>query len=78
MFRHLMRGLAATLALIAVFYAVLGYAGSADMFGDHHRWRGMNKGPKDFGLRGETVSFQFRDGIRLKASTRRFSGRGRL
>jgi len=37
------------------------------MFGDHPRWHGINRGPADFGLRGETVSFTSQDGIALKA-----------
>jgi len=37
------------------------------MFGDHPRWREMNRGPANFGLRGETVSFTSQDGIPLKA-----------
>ena len=37
------------------------------MIGDHPRWRGMNKGPQDFGLLGEAVSFRSTDGIPLKA-----------
>jgi hypothetical protein len=59
--------LAAFAALVVLFYAVAGYLGSADMFGDHPRWRGMNRGPADFGLRSETVSFDSKDGIPLKA-----------
>jgi pimeloyl-ACP methyl ester carboxylesterase len=50
-----------------IFYAVLGYLSSAGMFGDHPRWRGMNRGPADFGLRSETVAFDSTDGIPLKA-----------
>ena len=61
------RGLTAIASLVALFYAVVGYLGSADMFGDHPRWRGMNRGPADFGLRSETVSFDSKDGIPLKA-----------
>ena len=37
------------------------------MFGDHPRWHGINRGPADFGLRGETVSLTSQDGIPLKA-----------
>jgi pimeloyl-ACP methyl ester carboxylesterase len=61
------RGLAAIAILVVLFYAVAGYLGSADMFGDHPRWRGMNRGPADFGLLSETVSFDSTDGIPLKA-----------
>ena len=60
-------GLAAIATVVVLFYGVAGYLGSADMFGDHPRWRGMNRGPADFGLRGETVSFDAKDGIPLKA-----------
>jgi hypothetical protein len=61
------RGFAALVSGVALFYALLGYADSADMFGNHPRWRGMNRGPADFGLRGETVSFDSTDGVSLKA-----------
>jgi uncharacterized protein len=61
------RGFAAVAALVVLFYVVVGYVGSADMFGDHPRWRGMNRGPADFGLLSETVSFDSTDGIPLKA-----------
>jgi len=63
----LVRGLVALAALLVVFYAVAGYLSSADMFGDHPRWRGMNRGPADFELRSQTVSFDSTDGIPLKA-----------
>ncbi len=61
------RGLVAAAAVLVVFYVVAGYLSSADMFGDHPRWRGMNRGPVDFRLRSETVSFDSTDGIPLKA-----------
>jgi pimeloyl-ACP methyl ester carboxylesterase len=60
-------GLVAIATVIVLFYGVAGYLGSADMFGDHPRWRGMNRGPADFGLRSETVSFDAKDGIPLQA-----------
>ena len=60
-------GFAAIATVVVLFYGVAGYLGSADMFGDHPRWRGMNRGPADFGLRSETVSFDAKDGIPLKA-----------
>jgi hypothetical protein len=41
------RGLAAIATVVVLFYGVAGYLGSADMFGDHPRWRGMNRGPAD-------------------------------
>lgn len=65
--RRLVRWLLAVLGVVLLFYAAVGYFGSADMFGDHSRWRGMNRGPADFGLRSETVSFNSTDGIPLKA-----------
>jgi alpha-beta hydrolase superfamily lysophospholipase len=37
------------------------------MFGNHPRWRGMNRGPADFGLLAETISFPAQDGISLNA-----------
>jgi hypothetical protein len=57
----------AALATVVLLYGVAGYLGSTDMFGDHPRWRGMNRGPADFGLRNETASFDATDGIPLKA-----------
>lgn len=64
---HFARVLAATVVIAGLSYTVVGYLGSADMFGDHPRWRGMNKGPADFGLSGERVSFESTDGVHLKA-----------
>jgi pimeloyl-ACP methyl ester carboxylesterase len=61
------RGFVAIATVVVLFYAVAGYLGSANMFGDHACWRGMNRGPADFGLRSETVSFDAIDGIPLKA-----------
>jgi pimeloyl-ACP methyl ester carboxylesterase len=60
-------GLAALSVAALLLYAVVGYLGSADMFGDHPRWRGMNRGPADFGLLSETVSFDSTDGVPLRA-----------
>jgi len=53
--------------LALLFYATVGYLGSASMIGENPRWRGMNRGPRDFGLNGETVSFRSQDGVALKA-----------
>lgn len=61
------RGLWAIVIIASLFYSVAGYLGCSDMFGDHPLWRGMNRGPADFGLRSETVSFQSMDAIPLKA-----------
>jgi pimeloyl-ACP methyl ester carboxylesterase len=60
------RVVAAIAAVVVLFYAAAGYLGSTDMFGNHPRWRGMNRGPADFGLHSETVSFDSIDGIPLK------------
>ena len=59
-------GIAALSVMALLFYAFIGYLGSADMFGDHPRWRGMNRGPAYFGLRSDAVSFDSTDGIPLK------------
>jgi pimeloyl-ACP methyl ester carboxylesterase len=59
--------LGTTATVVVLFYAIAGYLGSANMFGDHPRWRGMTRGPSDFGLRSESVSFDSTDGIPLKA-----------
>ena len=61
------RWLAVPIALLVLFYAVVGYFGSGLLIGDHPRWRGMNRGPKDLGIQGEVVSFQATDGVPLKA-----------
>ena len=64
----LLRGGIAGIAIVVVlFYAAAGYMGSARMFGDHPRWRGMNRGPADFGLTSQTLSFHSQDGIPLRA-----------
>lgn len=52
---------------VFLFYAAVGYLVSSFMIGENPRWRGMNRGPQDFGLKGETVSFSSQDGIALKA-----------
>ena len=59
--------LMAAAVVLLLFYGLVGYWGCADMFGDHPRWRGMDRGPVDFGLRAETVSFNSQDGIALRA-----------
>ncbi len=55
--------LAVPIGLLALFYGVVGYLGSGQMIGDHPRWRGMDREPRDFGLLGETVSFRSTDGF---------------
>jgi pimeloyl-ACP methyl ester carboxylesterase len=58
--------LALPIGLLTLFYAVVGYFGSGLMIGYNPRWHGMNKGPQDFGLQSEVVSFQATDGVPLK------------
>jgi pimeloyl-ACP methyl ester carboxylesterase len=64
---HPGRWIAALVGGLLLFYGVLGYLGSASYIGENPRWRGMNRGPQDFGLKGEVVSFRSQDGISLKA-----------
>lgn len=59
--------LAIPLALVFLFYGVVGYFGSGMMIGENPRWRGMNRGPEDFGLASETVAFSATDGVPIKA-----------
>jgi hypothetical protein len=49
-----------------VFYGVAGYLCTASQIGENPRWRGMNRGPQDFGLTGDVVSLHSTDGILLK------------
>jgi pimeloyl-ACP methyl ester carboxylesterase len=59
--------LAVPIVLLALFYVVVGYFGSGLLIGYNSRWHGMNRGPRNFGLQSETVSFQATDGVPLKA-----------
>lgn len=59
--------IAIPLALVVLFYGAVGYFGSGLMIGENPRWRGMNRGPQDFGLASETVSFNATDGVPIKA-----------
>jgi fermentation-respiration switch protein FrsA (DUF1100 family) len=61
------RWLAVPIGLLALFYAGVGYWGSGLLIGDNPRWRGMNRGPQDYGLKSETVAFSATDGVPLKA-----------
>jgi pimeloyl-ACP methyl ester carboxylesterase len=54
-------------AVLLLFYGIAGYLCSASLIGENPRWRGMNRGPWDFGLKSETVSLRSTDGILLKA-----------
>ncbi len=53
--------------LILLFYGTLGFAATSVLIGDNPRWRGMNRGPADFGLSAETVSLRTGDGVPLRA-----------
>jgi pimeloyl-ACP methyl ester carboxylesterase len=61
------RWLVILVGLLVLFYGGVGYWGSGLMIGENPRWRGMNRGPKEFGLAGETVAFSATDGVPLKA-----------
>jgi fermentation-respiration switch protein FrsA (DUF1100 family) len=61
------RWLVLLVGLPALFYGGVGYWCSGLMIGENPRWRGMNRGPQDFGLVGETVSFSATDRVPLKA-----------
>jgi pimeloyl-ACP methyl ester carboxylesterase len=61
------RWLAFLISFLVVFYGVVGYWGSGLMIGEHPRWRGMNRAPRDVGIQGEAVSFPSLDGVPLKA-----------
>jgi pimeloyl-ACP methyl ester carboxylesterase len=52
---------------LVLFYGVEGYLGCASMIGENPRWRGINRGPQDFGLKGEVVSLRSQDGLSLRA-----------
>ncbi len=54
-------------ALAVLFYTAEGYFNTASSIGENPRWRGINRGPADYGLAGETVAFSSTDGIALKA-----------
>lgn len=58
---------ALAVVLILLFYGAMGFAVTTVLIGDHARWRGMNRGPADFGLQAETVSFRTSDGVLLRA-----------
>jgi pimeloyl-ACP methyl ester carboxylesterase len=61
------RSIVALLAVLILFYGMAGYLFSASYIGENPRWRGINRGPRDFGLQGDTVSFRSEDDIALKA-----------
>lgn len=55
------------LGCATLFYGIAGYFCTASLIGENPRWRGINRGPADFGLKGEVVSLRSTDGISLKA-----------
>src|SRR5271165_1746916 len=61
------RWAAVMLGGLLLFYGTMGYFATASYIGENPRWRGMNRGPQDFGLTAETVSFPSQDGLQLKA-----------
>ncbi len=65
--RRVLRWAALLGAAVVFFYAVIGYVSTSPLIGENPRWRGINRGPADFGLKGETVSLQSTDRIALKA-----------
>jgi alpha-beta hydrolase superfamily lysophospholipase len=54
-------------ACATLFYGIAGCLFTAACIGEKHRWRGINRGPKDWGLNNEVVSLHSTDGISLKA-----------
>jgi pimeloyl-ACP methyl ester carboxylesterase len=64
---RLWRWLVGVVVILLLFYGSVGYFGSGLLIGEHSRWRGMNRGPQDFGLQGEVVAFRSQDNIPLKA-----------
>lgn len=60
-----------------VFYGIAGYLCTASQIGENPRWRGMNRGPQDFGLTGDVVSLHSTDGISLKGWWLPSQGRAR-
>jgi alpha-beta hydrolase superfamily lysophospholipase len=64
--RALRWGLIAVAAIV-LCYALAGFALTSFLIGNNARWRGMDRGPGDYGLAAETVSFVSTDGVRLRA-----------
>jgi pimeloyl-ACP methyl ester carboxylesterase len=52
---------------LILFYGFAGYFCTASLIGENPRWRGMNRGPDDFGLKSEVIALRSTDGISLKA-----------
>jgi pimeloyl-ACP methyl ester carboxylesterase len=65
--RRRWRRLAIAFVVIVLFYGAVGYWASGLMIGENPRWRGVNGGPRGFGLASETVSFSATDGVPIKA-----------
>jgi len=59
--------LAIPLVLIVLFYGVVGYVVSSLLIRENPRSRGTGRGPSDYGLASETVSFHATDGVPIQA-----------
>jgi len=66
--RHRWLWCAIPLTLIVLFYAAVGYMATSVLVAQDPSRRGiMNRGPQNYGLVGETVSFHATDGVPIKA-----------
>jgi uncharacterized protein len=63
---RLWRRVIVLVACAAVFYGIAGYFCTNSFIGENPRWRGINRGPESFGLKGEVVSLRSTDGVCLK------------
>lgn len=52
---------------VVLYYAIVGFAFTTVLIGNQARWRGITKGPNDYGLAAETVPFTSTDGVPLRA-----------
>lgn len=59
-------GLIAATAVV-LYYATAAFAFTSFLIGSNPRWRGMTKGPRDYGLAFQTVSLISPDGVPLRA-----------
>jgi glutamine synthetase len=60
-------------AFFRIFGTLAAIAFTSFLVGNNPRWRGMNRGPSDYGLTAETVAFASTDGVPLRVCDR---GRG--
>jgi len=51
---------------IVLYYTLAAIAFTSFLVGNNPRWRGMNRGPSDYGLTAETVAFASTDGVPLR------------